>query len=149
MFFVLMHQVSQMFRHSQPFTEMNFYFKISAFHIIIRTFSWRFFNVCHTLKHKSVIFFLSSTLWPAKFPIFKRALWAFKLLKKIRKRDMKNFSSIWLICKSTIPFTETRLDMQGCVSLIDRNDKFDRLIHCSLIEINQFDLDISYNCHQK
>ena len=32
-------------------------------------------------------------------------------------------------------------DRQGCVSLIDRNDKFDRLIHCSLIEINQFDLD--------
>ena len=27
-------------------------------------------------------------------------------------------------------------DRQGCVSLIDRNDKFDRLI-----EINQFDLD--------
>ena len=54
---------------------------------------------------------------------------------------MKKFRSIWLVCKSTIPLTETKLGMQGCVSLIDRNDKFDRLIHCSLIEINQFDLD--------
>ena len=64
-----------------------------------------------------------------------------KILEKCG-RDMKKFRSIWLVCKSTIPLTETKLSMQGCVSLIGRNDKFDRLIHSSLIEINQFDLDI-------